>query len=91
MIKSKRNFFRREKIRVSKELYAKGSHPYYVKMKLNLLKRKEEKEIKKLSFELNKKAQSLVSNLQKVTDWDKVLRKIELKKKILQVFYRLPL
>ena len=91
MIKSKRNFFRREKIRVSKDLYAKGSHPYYVKMKLNLLKRKEEKEIKKLSFELNKKAQSLVSNLQKVTDWDKVLRKIELKKKILQVFYRLPL
>ena len=88
MIKSKRIFFQREKRRVSKELSAKGSHPYYVKMKLNLLKRKEQKEIKKLTFELDKKAQVSVSNLQKVTDWDKVLRKIELKNKILKIFYR---
>ena len=91
MIQAKRQLFQKEMGRVAKQLSAKGSHPYYVKMKVNLIKRKEEKAIKKLNLELDKKSQVLVSHLQKVTDWDKVLRKIELKKNILKIFYRLPL
>ena len=91
MIQSKRHFFHKEMKRVSRELSAKGSHPYYIKMKVNLIKRKQEKVIRKLNMELDKRSQVLVSYLKKVTDWDKVLRKIELKKKILKIFYRLPL
>ena len=91
MIQAKRQLFQKEMGRVAKQLSAKGSHPYYVKMKVNLIKRKQEKAIKKLNLELDKKSQTLVSHLQKVTDWDKVLRKIELKKNILKIFYRLPL
>ena len=91
MVQSKRFFFQKERRKVAQQLSRKGSHPYYVKMKLNLIKRKEEKAIKKLNFELDKKIQPLVSNLKKVTDWGKVLRKIEFKKKMLNVFYGLPI
>ena len=91
MIQSKQQFFQKERQRLARDLSQKGSHPYYVRMKLNLVKRKEEKAIKKLRYELDKKSQPLISNLQKITDWDKVLRKIEFKKKILNIFYRLPI
>ena len=46
MIKSKHQFFERERQKVARELSSKGSHPYYVRMKLNLVKRKEEKRLK---------------------------------------------
>ena len=90
-LKKKRNYFISEKRRVSNFYHKQKSHPYYVRMKLNLLKRKEERVIKKLGGTFDKRIRVYEEKLERVTNWSKTLRKVDFKNKILDVFYRLPL
>ena len=54
MIKSKHQFFERRQ-KVARELSLKGSHPYYVRMKIKLGEEEGRKAIKKLKYELDKR------------------------------------
>ena len=88
MIKSKRIFFQKEKRRVSKE-FIKGSSPLLCKNEAQSIeKKREQRGSKKLNFGVDDKKVSgfRCQTFQKVTDWDKVLRKLELKKQNIEDF-----
>jgi hypothetical protein len=60
-------------------------------MKVNLLRRKEQKALAKLGKEFDKKIRPFKNNLESVTDWSKTLRKIDFKRNLLELINRLPL
>ena len=60
-------------------------------MKLNLLSREEKKAIEKLGQSFDKKILQLEKRLESVTNWSKMVRKVNFKKNLLEFLYKLPL
>ncbi|MDC0255803.1 hypothetical protein OAK75_12955 [Bacteriovoracales bacterium] len=86
-----RLIFEKERKRLAVHYGRQKNHPYYIRMKLNLLSREEKKVIEKLGQSFDKKILQLEKRLESVTNWSKMVRKVNFKKNLLEFLYKLPL